>query len=150
MKDLMGWKNTHWGMTEREIIDSVGGGVLSARDKMDYSTNYSTMVIPGRNVGGFSYDVIFQMSKSKHTLCKVLLQHELDENTDWLRPFDFAKTILDEKFGQSIRNGTSEGYSWNFPTTIIDISYLDVFSFSAISIIFSPTAEYVVENDSAF
>jgi hypothetical protein len=141
MNDVLGWQNTRWGMTEKEIIEAVSMENLQISQPQNFEGSYSTLSITNTKIGDFYFDVLFQMSKEDDCLIRVLIRcEELKPDGYPARQFTAAKKILSERFGQPTRVGTTDDFQWKFPTTTITLSVIfiaDLYSLVAIS--FMPT-----------
>jgi hypothetical protein len=140
MDDLPGWQQTRWGMTESEIIEAVGSARLRRIPREIGNNWYAELTIQNVEIGRFPFDITFQMANDTDRLQQVIIRHEASPNKEPTSEFRSTMQILSERFGQPQRVGTSDSWSWTFPTTTI---YLDTFCIedmaSFIAIRFTPS-----------
>jgi hypothetical protein len=139
--DLLGWQQTRWGMTDEEIVASVGVQQLRRTARSTSTNVYHELIIPSVDVGRYPYDVQFQMSNSTNRLIQVLLKHDAEELSSLpTRQLDSARKLLSEKFGPPRRDGTSEDWVWAFPSTTIMLQtfFIEEIVSSAIIRFFAP------------
>ena len=151
MDDLLGWQNTLWGMTQDEVIEVVNSRTLVECAPVDYGTLYCPMHIENTKVGPYFFEVSFLFSKKNHLLERVTVRHTDTPGTPMQVPFSVAMKVLTERFGPPAREGTSNTFIWQFPTTTIKLDMFDIQQvLSAVGIIFFPTAYYHATDIPAF
>jgi len=145
MDDLAGWQQTRWGMTEEEILAAASREPLCRQDREGGPNDfwYCDLVIQNVAVGGFDFTIKFQMGRETQRLLQVLINHEQsDVSQAPTAAFNAAKRILVERFGTPARDGTSDDWLWQFPTTTIRLSTLFMEdSVSNACIIFAATSD---------
>src|SRR5947209_7188490 len=131
MDDLLGWQQTRWGMSEAEIIVSVGKEQLKKTPRQKYQGMYSDLMIPSVDVGKIPFDIIFQMEEASNQLSQVLVSNIGDPQLGCAGAVAAARKLLTERFGTPERIGSSDGWQWVFPTTTIEIFALEIEDISA-------------------
>lgn len=142
-KDVEGWSKAQWGMTEEQILEIFKGEVVRL-DKVEFYENwYASIGINNLEIGGDKFYVHFLMNKKKKTLQQVniIAKEEALQGIEVV--FEFLEQLLVEKYGKpSFKN--EEEYKgrviWNFPTTVIELSYLVIseINFKKLTIIYHP------------
>ncbi len=149
LKDVEGWSKARWGMTEEEILKAFTGEAKQLEKRENYKNAYATVGIDDIEIGGAKYKVRFLMDNYKNTLRQVLIKTK-DENPAGAEVwFKSLEQMLVEKYGQPSykdekrepdrrisRTVVLEGSvklttAWNFPTTIIELSYLEIRSINS-------------------
>lgn len=152
--DLLGWQNTRWGMTETEIIASVGAERLRHIERIVFGVDaYTDLIIPSVNIDRYPFEVRFQMKGNTNRLIQVLLNHESDElSSEPIQQVNAARKLLSEKFGAATRDGTSNTWYWEFPSTTIMIHtyFIEDITSSAFIRFFAPGEMPGPEKVSAF
>ena len=141
--DVFGWQSTKWGMTELEIIDSIGNEYVFRKTREDFGKYYSELTIPIVEIGPYDFAILFQMNKLNDRLSKVLIRHDGEPDENQADAANSSRRILTEKYGVPQREGTTNAWIWRFPTTTIVMSHhviADLFSFTAIA--YMPTEDY--------
>lgn len=137
--DVFGWNKSRWGMTEEEILETFKSQA-ERLDKMEtyqggYKNYYALIGIDNFDILGDNYKIRFLMDESK-TLAKVLIKVEGDDPSE--TRYRILEQLLVEKYGppsykyegkestELIHSITSITMSWNFPSTIIEIKYVEI------------------------
>ena len=139
--DLEGWQQTRWGMTDAEIVQAVGTEHLKRTAREDYRDWYAELQIQDVEVGHYRFDVIFQMEKASNRLAQVLIAYDADGTENLSGAFKAARKMLQEKFGEPVRLGTSDNWAWIFPTTTIVLSSLAIEEITyRVTVMYRPTS----------
>lgn len=139
--DLEGWQQTRWGMSDAEIVNAVGGEHIKRNSRANYQNLYSDLHIPNVEVGPYYFDVIFQMEDASERLGQVLIAYDADDATDLAGALKATRKVLQEKFGEPTRVGTSDDWAWTFPTTTILLSSLAIEDITyRVAVIYRPTS----------
>jgi hypothetical protein len=123
-KDVKGWREAKWGMTENEILITFKGEAVRLEKIEEYSSWYAPIGIIDYEIAGDKYKVHFLIDKDK----KVLQQVNIiaDEGFKEIR-YKKLEQILTEKYGTpSFKNSdkNESKIAWNFPSTIIELTYI--------------------------
>ena len=129
-KDLPGYKNTRWGMTEQEIKDAMKEEAVPLKSKKSIGLGQSYSTIGLKNISIDSNDFIgyFVMNKETDRLTQVNLEiiaQNIDDNYD---SFNSMVKELSKEYGKPTALYTSiypeakrpiAKAVWMFPSTII-------------------------------
>lgn len=147
-KDVNGWRQAKWGMTEKEIMDAFKGEVKQLPGKKTYGRKgkidyYSTLCIEDLSIGTEKYKAVFMMGNESNRLERILITPVVDKAKKNRLYYLAIKQLLIEKYGipttqeEKPESGRRPGlatYSsdWIFPSTMIKLSYfmmekIDVF-----------------------
>lgn len=142
-KDVKGWREAKWGMTEDEIIKAFKGEAIHLEKIEDWPDFYAPVGINDFMIEGEPYKVRFLMSKSKKVLQQVSI---FAEGGFFNLRYKKLEQLLTEKYGAPSFKNVSDDKStvaWNFPFTIIELTYMNIKSikFENLSLIFRPPKE---------
>jgi hypothetical protein len=113
-EDVLGWRNTRWGMTEEQAGTALGTQGL----RVNPPIKYAGMYVPLRTtlqVSGYTMNALLQFSDRTRTLRQVLLTWRTDSIVLWAT----LNELLTEKYGPPAQVGKLS--EWRFKTTIIDL-----------------------------
>lgn len=161
--DVEGWSKARWGMTEDDLLKAFEGQAIRLEQK-NYNDSYSTIEIRDIEIGSDHYQVRFLMDNNKKTLSKVLITPlDTDLAAAEIR-FKGLEKLLIEKYGQpSFRDDKKEPdtrisgslvhkgsvkltTAWNFSSTIIELSYLELRSINMRSLVISYSQRVKLNN----
>jgi hypothetical protein len=132
-KDIEGWSKSRWGMTEEEILKAFKGKAVRLKEKETYHGAYATIGINDLEIDGHKYQVRFLMDNIKETLQQVNIKLKDNELSAARRIFRELEVMLVEKHGppslktaQKQKDFSCMITTWNFPTTVIKLLYLDI------------------------
>lgn len=158
VEDLLGWRDTRWGMSDSEIeavLDraklkrlpnrlTING--LNAEDCIPYyDLLYGPLVIGNTN---FNVKFIMRPYPSQDRLATVVIQSERWSAISKGEAV-IIRQIISEKLGKFRRNGSSEEFWWAFKTTTVTYFYILGRDDGVACIQFMPTANAPVEQESA-
>lgn len=134
-KDVPGWENTRWGMTEKEVravLDAPVEVPHSAQEQPSGNKWYMPFLIRDFVMEGSHFDVRFFFDKhSKKLDCVYIPLH--DEGADQKRTFERMKAIATQSYGRntSVKDRSSDGVHneeviWTFPSSVLALQYLAV------------------------
>lgn len=135
-KDVQGWREAKWGMTENEILEAFKGEAvrLDKIEEWGQLNLYASIGINNYDIDGNKYGVNFAMDKTTKKL-KMVQISLLDHTSGLVRThFRDLEKLLTEKYGApSFKNASDKilneiVVSWNFPSTIIEINYSNITS----------------------
>lgn len=135
-EDVAGWYETRWGMTDEEIVATVGAANLGRYDQrcnrfgLPLSPPYSDFVEltrPGLQIGQTPFRALFLMRPDDGgipRLVEVILRTAI-ESWEKLRAADVVliRNVISERFGKPTRDGTTDRMVWRFPSTTIVMEY---------------------------
>lgn len=132
IKDVEGWRQARWGMTETQILEAFKGEAIRL-DKIDkYYNHYASVGINNINISGKLFNVRFLMDDYSKVLIKINIT-PVDKRGASISDFDDLKKRLIEKYGQpSFDNDRREQstnkseVTWNYPTSIIDLTLVEL------------------------
>lgn len=159
VEDLLGWRDTRWGMSASEIKEVLDGNKLKhLSDKLTINgskagenASYYDLVYGPLTIGSTDFDVKFIMGRSlpHDQLGAVVIQSEKWSSINKTEATTI-KHIISEKFGKPERNGSSEEFRWSFRTTTITYFYILGKDNGVACIQYMPTAIAPAEHESAF
>lgn len=165
-KDLLGWQETRWGMTEKELLQAItpaplkldkrsylsrGGDNGKPFDRYGYADYYTTIKVLGED-----YRVSFYMDVKTDRLMQVTLEPAIYGSSDYIPEAAFTQLseALTQKYGTPTgqEDDRSKGAftrtkqvsrmrQWVFPTSSIRLYYMaleDVRMYS-LSVTYSPS-----------
>lgn len=130
-KDVQGWREAKWGMTENEILEAFKGEAvrLDKIEEWGQLNLYAFIGINNYDIDGNKYGVYFAMDKTAKTLKRIQI-YLLDTTSGLVRNrFRDLEKLLTEKYGAPSFKDASDKIlnkivvSWNFPSTIIELNY---------------------------
>lgn len=151
-KDLAGWQDTRWGMTEKELLETVKTGIKKLEKRATYDDGlYVDYTIPDYEIEGRKYEVSFQFDGKTNKLARVLIKdYSLQKVTiPQDGAFNALETLLTRKYGAAGykkddkgRDDMSLKRQWVLPTTTLELSYSWLggeLKFSLLTITYFPT-----------
>ncbi|MFN7362255.1 MAG: hypothetical protein ACK5ZC_02875 [Pirellulaceae bacterium] len=127
IEDVKGYHRTCWGMTSEEIIEIFPSTIRKLEKRENYKDSYAAYAIPEVSIGGFDATVEFQMSSVTDRLQQVLVRFA--EPALFETGFQALMQMLADKYGTpAIQNGSETDATaiWRFPTTTIELKYLNL------------------------
>jgi len=134
LKDVQGWREAKWGMTEDEILKAFKGEAvrLDKIEEWDQLNLYASIGINNYDINGNKYGVYFAMDKTTKNL-KMVQIYLLDTTSGIVRNrFRDLEQLLTEKYGAPSFKDASDKIlnkivvSWNIPSTIIELNYSNI------------------------
>lgn len=131
-KDVPGWSNTRWGMTEDEIKEIFKDKIVKLENIQHYANDkeYASIGLKDVEIIGAKFNVFFVMDQDTKKLVKVVIRHA--EQFSVVIMFKLLEVELMKKYGPPFyKDTTSEGDKvelftmWNFPSTQIQLYYND-------------------------
>jgi len=139
-KDIKGWRNAKWGMSEDELLSTFRGEAVRLDKISEWPDMFASIWIKDYDIAGNNYDVFFQMDKKSKLLKQVLIGGK--GKREYSFEFQKLEQMLTEKYGApsyktSSNIATKE--AWNYPSTIIELLTLHVINrFSTLSLVYHP------------
>jgi hypothetical protein len=139
----LGWRDSRWGMTEEQILNTFKGeAVRLPAEKKLAKGNYCNIVIENVKLGISIYQVNFVMDGQTKGLITVRIspaeKWNLGDKTTQAEFKDLEKLLIEKygnpsyrdemgnpDFSKRIKGHTNLVTKWNFPTTSIQLSYLE-------------------------
>jgi len=112
--DVLGWRNTRWGMTEEEARTALGRQGQQVNPPLKYAGSYVPLTTT-LHISGYAVNVLLQFSDKTKTLGQVLLTWRTDSIVLWAKLND----RLTEKYGPPAQVGNLN--EWRFKTTTIEL-----------------------------
>ncbi len=135
-KDVLGWQDTRWGMSN-EDIERVFGSKLKKLPKPEkFLAWHADCVIPEFELEGEKFTVFFQIDNATNKLSQILIR--LDEQKSRIPReviFNRLESMLVREYGPLMDRGEDRRSSvidfscvelsrkWRFPTTTIELAY---------------------------
>lgn len=134
-KDLPGWHEARWGMSEREIVSAFGSRVTRLPERKLFARWHVDYVIPNFKIDRHNYTVFFQMDDRTNKLTQVLIRlNEMESRVPRDGIFSRVHLLLTRNYG-SPAGMTEERWSkspiksihlsrkWAFLTTTVELYY---------------------------
>jgi hypothetical protein len=136
-KDVSGWRDAKWGMTEEQLQKLFKSEVTRLPQTRRGSAYHSNLVIPAYEVAGTKFEVTFNIDNETNTLAEVTLR-PTDESSLYFPQalFKRLEALLAEKYGSPTRRTRPEDKQdtpgmasveavWEFASTKISLGYLE-------------------------
>jgi hypothetical protein len=133
-KDVLGWRNARWGMSEQDIVRAFSSKLKKLGKKDVFFGLHVDYVIPDFGLERELFTVFFQMDDATNKLSQVLIRlNEQESKVAREQIFNRLESLLTSEYGHP--NYTKdERYSfefkgidlsrkWKFPTTTIELGY---------------------------
>lgn len=143
--DVSGWGNLKWGMTGDEVKAAFGKDIKVHKAREDAKEGlYSDLELTGITIGGEPFRASLWMDKATKKLSKIVFVPK-GETEGYARAQTFIKVEEDlvSKYGDPDKEetsndpGTSAERKWEFPSTLIELSYLRIEGTELLLLVFS-------------
>jgi hypothetical protein len=124
-RDVAGWAKTRWGMSEMAVKAAVGKTSSSVDSDQPENNKdaYVPFVLPSLDIGRYSFRVRFVFDKKTRTLRNVSLSLNGNAGEGNLAA---VSSLLQAKYGKPRPpKSIFDRGNWGFPSTLIDIIYLE-------------------------
>lgn len=130
--DVTGWNGARWGMTEAELDKVFGSALKPLPGRWIYGGAYATRAVFGVEVGGLTFTAYFQMNAESDRLQQVLLERRANQVTPAV--YESVLASMKETYGpaeglclERHPDGPPrrESLRWRFPTTTVQLTWLD-------------------------
>ena len=127
-KDPQGWNKVRFGMTEKEVADTMGDKIATLSKAEDYGDKQATLRIEDMEIAGSRYDVVFLFGKESKALQVAMMKFD---GTPTAAECQTIVSLLTDKYGKpdldAIKsNGRERETSWSFPTTQIKVTLIEL------------------------
>jgi len=122
--DVLGYRQTRWGMTASELREAIGDELEESASRRDFKKYYADYHLSDIEIDGDSYQVIFQFDKETDRLAQVLLRRDCDTFAPPVLAYQSVEALLTRKYGApTLRSGEplDQVTQWIFPTTSIEL-----------------------------
>jgi hypothetical protein len=124
-RNIAGYGNTVWGMTEDEVLkaEAPRAEKLDKPDKILPAGDIQSIVINNIDVGVRKFRALFTFDAKDRKLKQVTL-----ESVEELNPagtFAYLEKLLTEKYGSPTYKEQGKSASWKLPNTIIQTTYFN-------------------------
>jgi len=131
--DIIDWHGARWGMTAGQLADVFGSALEPLPGRWDFGSAFADHALFDHE-GAFT--VYFQMNKTSGRLQQVLLERRADQAT--AAAVENVQAALTSAYGPADgscveREPLRVSWRWRFPTTTVQVTWLD---FHTPSIIF--------------
>jgi hypothetical protein len=131
-RDLPGVGTLRWTMSTQEVLAALPAGAERLDPPWDFGRMKAPARVPETEVSGLTFTAMLQIEAASDRLLQVMLERREQQAT----PADFEqlRANLERDYGPPTRicetrrpSGDSESVNlvWRFPTTTVDLSYLD-------------------------
>lgn len=147
--DVYGWDKLKWGMTGDEIKAAFGKDIKVHKPREDASEGvYSDLELTGITIGGEPFRASLWLGIGTKKLSKIVFVPKGEqEGYAWAETFIKVEEDLVSKFGDpdveetSNDPGTSAERKWEFPSTVIELSYLRIEGTELLLLVFSENSK---------
>lgn len=144
-KDVYGWDNVRWGMTGEEVQTILGKKLKKRKVRHDEKDQmYSGLELKGIEMGNTRLRASLWMSDNTEKLTRIVFIPEGQPSQyEWAETFINLENYLVSKYGDpdiektSNDPGTSADRKWKFPSTEIELSYLQIEESELLLLVFS-------------
>ncbi len=144
-KDVYGWDNLRWGMTGQEVQNILGKEVKERKIRHDEKDKmYSGLELRGIKMGETTLRASIWMAADTDKLTRIVfIPQGQPDQYEWAETFISLEHYLVEKYGYpdieetSNDPGTSADRKWIFPSTEIELSYLNIGESELLLLVFS-------------
>ncbi|MGH9967419.1 MAG: hypothetical protein ACREBG_06250 [Pyrinomonadaceae bacterium] len=135
-KDVAGWEQVRWGMSNEDVARVVGARLKKLPKREVFLGMHVDYVIPEFSLEGEDFTVYFQIDDATNKLSQILIR--LNEQKSRLpreKIFNSLESLLAQQYGKPMdkrddRRSSSIDFSfvdltriWKFPTTTIELGY---------------------------
>lgn len=130
-RDLLGWQEARWGMSEKELLEIFKSELKKLPKRENFNKWYADYSIPNYEINGRKYIVYFQMDGETNKLSQILVQDfamKADSSKEIY--FNGLEALLTRKYGTpGYTKNDRKSYlislsrQWVFPTTTIELGY---------------------------
>lgn len=136
-KDVEGWREAKWGMTEAQVLEAFRGeAVALGKDQQTRGSKvHAAIAIQKLDVEGLALIARFQFDNVTNNLEWVTLEPVDAKPYPTRAYFERLEPLLIAKYGQPTHRtgpdevqkpwGKSASITWSFPTTTVELSYSD-------------------------
>jgi len=143
--DVYGWGNLKWGMTGEEIKAVYGKDIKVHKAREDAKEGlYSDLELTSVTIGGEPFRASLWMDNSTKKLSKIVFVPKGEpEGYAWAGTFIKVEEDLVSRYGDPDKEetsndpGTSAERKWEFPSTVIELSYLRIEGTELLLLVFS-------------
>ncbi len=135
-KDVLGWQDARWGMSEKDIISVFGLKAKKLPERQLFLGRYVDYAIPEFVIAGKMFTVFFQMDNDSNKLSQVLVRfNEMKSRTSREDIFNRLVSSLAREYGApSVKSDERQSFlvkfnrirlnrTWKFPTTTVELNY---------------------------
>ena len=143
--DVYGWDKLKWGMTGEEIKSAYGKDIKVHKAREDANEGvFSNLELTGITIGGEPFRASLWMDKATKKLSKIVFVPKGEtEGYAWAQTFIKVEEDLVSKYGDPDKEetsndpGTSAERKWEFPSTVIELSYMRIEGTELLLLVFS-------------
>ncbi len=134
--DLADWNGARWGMTEAELAEVFGAALTPLPGRWLDGGAYATQAVFGVEVGGLDFTAYFQMNAESGRLQQVLLERRANQVSPAV--YEAVLASMEQAYGPAEglcleRHRPNdpgapprrESLRWRFPTTTVQLTWLD-------------------------
>lgn len=129
-KDILGWQDARWGMTEADIVKTFSASLKKLPKRALYKNVYVDYVITDLKLNRENFTVHFQMDTKTNRLAQLLIRlDQMKSDSPRNDAFLGLEELLSQKYGTPSYKRDEMEYlisrtrQWTFPTTTIELSY---------------------------
>jgi len=130
-KDVNGWQEAKWGMTEDEVLEAFKGEAIRLDKIVAYQASYASIGIINYDISGDKYLVHFIFDENKKNLQRIAITPEATTILDF--HFRRLEQLLTEKYGipyfkntVTAMGGDKSVVAWNLESTIIELNFINI------------------------
>jgi hypothetical protein len=134
-KDVLGWENSRWGMSERNLISSFGSRLTKLSEPMSFLDLHTDHIVAALEIQGQRFTVFFQMNNRTNRLSQVLVRlNEMEARLPRDELFSNIDSQLTHQYGSATSRSDERDFkstiksvylyrTWKFPTTTVELYY---------------------------
>jgi len=133
-QDLLGWENSRWGMSETDLVATLGSRLRKLPEPQSFLDLHANHVATFE-LAGEPFTVFFQMNNRTNTLSQVLVRlNEMESrlpreelfnklDSQLMRQYGSATLRSDERDFKSTIKSVYLTHTWKFQTTTVELHY---------------------------
>jgi hypothetical protein len=135
-KDVLGWQDARWGMSEKDIVRVFGSKLRKLPKRKAFLKWHVDYVIPEFELENNIYTLFFQMDDDTNKLAQVLIRlNEQESRIPREQTFNSLESLLareygapsdkrDDRYSFLVKfHGIDLNRTWKFPTTTVELGY---------------------------
>lgn len=128
-KDVPGFMNTRWGMTDEEILKAMKDDAVKLKSKKMFRVSYANVGLKEITIDSNKFIGYFLMNEDTKTLSQVNLNIVYQHLEDNFETYESLKKYFIKEYGNPTRersemrgNSHNKALLWIFPSTVILVS----------------------------
>ena len=134
-KDVLGWEDSRWGMSERNLITAFGSRLTKLSEPMSFLDLHADYIVAALEIQGQRFTVFFQMDNRTNRLSQVLVRlNEMEARLPREELFSKLDSQLTQQYGPATSRSDERDFkstiksvclnrTWKFSTTTVELYY---------------------------